>query len=319
MRSRGILAVLVLALLAGDAVAGTFPQRPITLIAPQGPGSGADQIARALAPSIARALGGGAEVEVVNRGGAAGEAGFAQLADAPPDGHIIGLVHTPHILSMPIERQARFDPEKIDPLVNLVDDSYTLTVPAGSPFRTLHDLLAYAGENPSGVSVGTSGIGTGDHLALLMMQRRAMVRFNLVPFPGSLPNQRALLSNTVSVSAMKLGDAVRQRDSGAVRILGQTGEERSDMAGDVPTFREERIDLTVSAMLGIAAPRGLPPDVRDRLVRAILDATGDPDFRRRAAEAAIPLRVLPPDSFAARLRAMSTDLRTLWAETPWLR
>lgn len=319
MRLSGILAVLMATLIAGSATAGSFPQRAITLIAPQGPGGGSDQIARILAPRFAAALGEGAEVEVVNRGGAAGETAFAQLADAPPDGHTIGLVHTPHFLSMPIERQARFDPERIDPLVNLVEDAYTLAVPAAGPFRILRDLLHHAEANPARLSVGTSGIGSGDHLALLMMQRRAMVRFSHVPFPGSQSSHRALLSSTVEASVMKLGDAVRQRDTGAVRILAQTGDERSAIAGDVPTFREERIDLTVSVMLGVAAPAGLPPDVRERLVAALLRAAGDGDFRSTVADLGMPVQVLPPDAFAARLRAMSADLRALWADSPWLR
>lgn len=319
MRFSGFLAVLLAALFAGSATAGTFPRQPITLIAPQAPGSGSDQIARALAPHIAAALGGGVEVEVVNRGGAAGEAAFTLLAEAPPDGHTIGLVHTPHFLSMPIERQTRFDPERIDPLVNLVEDAYSLAVPDGSPFRTLRDLLTHAEGNPAGLSVGTSGIGSGDHLALLMMQRRAMVRFNHVPFPGPQPSQRALLSSTVEAGALKLGDAVRQRKAGAVRILVQSGDERSGIAADVPTFREERIDLAVSVMVGVAAPAGLPPDVRERLVAAILRAADDGGFRSRVADLGMPVRVLPPDAFAARLRAMSADLRALWAESPWLR
>lgn len=317
MRITAMLVVLLTALSTGAACAGSFPERPITLITPQGPGSAADRLARSLAPGIGRVL--GTEVEVVNRGGAAGEIGFALLAEALPDGHTIGLVNTPHILAMPIERQTRFDPGRIDPLVGLTEESYSLAVPAGSRFRTLHELLTYAGENPAAVSVGTSGIGSGDHLALLMMQRRAMVRFTHVPFPGAQPNQRALLSNRVAVSTMMLGDAVRQRDSGMVRILGQTGEERSGMAIDVPTFREQRIDLCVSVMLGIAAPAGVPPEIRERLVAAILEAADDPDVNRSAADAGLPLRVLPPVQFAARLHAMSAELRALWAEAPWLR
>lgn len=317
MRITAMLVLLLTALSTGAACAGSFPERPITLITPQGPGSAADRLARSLAPGIARVL--GTDVEVVNRGGAAGEIGFALLAEAPPDGHTIGLVNTPHILAMPIERQTRFDPGRIDPLVGLTEESYSLAVPAGSRFRTLHELLTYAGENPAAVSVGTSGVGSGDHLALLMMQRRAMVRFTHVPFPGAQPNQRALLSNTVAVSTMTLGDAVRQRDSGTVRILGQTGEERSGMAVDVPTFREQRIDLCVSVMFGIAAPAGVPREVRERLVAAILEAADDPDLNRRAADAGLPLRVLPPVQFAARLHAMSAELRALWAEAPWLR
>src|ERR671910_3538055 len=168
---RFLLAVLFL--LSGAAGAA-YPEKPINLIVAYSPGGGTDLIARAIAPYLEKYLGGGARIVIVHRPGAGGEIGFAAIANAPADGYTIGFVNTPPLMTIPIERTAQFGgPQRFELLGNVIDDPCNFAVHADSEIRNLKDLAAYAKANPGRVTVGSSGIGSDDHLLMLMLERAA--------------------------------------------------------------------------------------------------------------------------------------------------
>lgn len=321
MRFRSALLALAAGALAlaAPAARAAFPEKPVTLVVPFGTGGGTDILARAIAPFIAKNLGDGAKVEVVNKPGAGGEIGFSVIADAPADGYTIGFINSPPVITIPIERQARFSFDRIDPLVNLVDDPGAFAVLADSPFKSLADLAAHARANPNTVAVGTSGAGSDDHIGLLLFQRQTGVQLIHVPFPGGGPNQKALLGKGIAVSAVNVGEAMQHLKTDAMRILGQMSATRLEPATSVPTFKEQGFDIVLSALRGIGAPKGLPADVRAKLVDAILKAVEEPEFKHKAAETYQPLRVLPPDAYAAELARATVEFQRLWKDAPWLK
>ena len=164
-----------------------YPEKPITMVVAYDAGGSTDVTARLLAPFIEKHLG-STRIEVVNKPGAGGEIGFAAIADSAPDGYSIGFCNTPNMVSIPIERQARFSPDRLDPLVNIVDDPGVWSVPGDSAFKTLKDVVEHAKANPNTVTVGTTGVGSDDQLAMLLVQRQAGVQFTHVPFSGSAAN-----------------------------------------------------------------------------------------------------------------------------------
>nr|WP_245986662.1 tripartite tricarboxylate transporter substrate binding protein [Azospirillum thermophilum] len=302
------------------AATAAYPEKPITMIVAYGAGGSTDVTARMLAPFIEKYLGGGARIVVMNRAGAGGEIGFAAIADAPPDGYTIGFINTPNVITIPIERQARFNIDRIDPLVNVIDDPGIMTVHADSPFKTLEDLVKQAKANPNTVTVGSTGVGSDDHLAMLLLQRQAEVRFTHIPFPGSAENYRSMLGRHTQVCGQNLGEGLRGRSAGdAVRILGVMSKERWAMAPDLPTFKEQGYDITMVSMRGIGAPKGLPPDIRAKLIEAITRAAEDPEFQTKAKETFQPLRIVAPEPFAAELKQLDVAFRALWRENPWLK
>src|SRR5439155_21011541 len=110
-------------------------------------------------------MGGGPAIVVVSRPAAGGEIGFAPIANATPDGYTIGFVNTPPLMTIPIERTAQFGgPQRFELLGNLIDDPCNFAVHAESEIRDLKDLVAYAKANPGNVTVGSTGIGSDDHL-----------------------------------------------------------------------------------------------------------------------------------------------------------
>ncbi|CAO3418968.1 tripartite tricarboxylate transporter substrate binding protein [Azospirillum endophyticum] len=315
----GLTASAMAATVGPGAARAAYPEKPISLIVGYAAGGGSDFIARSLAPFIEKELGGSARVMVMNRPGAGGEIGFAAIADAAPDGYTIGLVNSPNVVTIPIERHARFSLDRLDPLYNLVDDPGSFVVHKDSPFRSLADVAAFARANPNNVTVGTTGIGSDDHLAMLMFQRLTQTQLTHVPFPGSADANRALLGRHIQVASMNIGESARAREGDPIRILGVMTDRRSEQAPDVPTFKELGFDVRMSSLRGLAAPAGLPPDIRAELVDAIDKAVQHPEFQDIARKAYQPLRLLPPDRYAAELKAQEATFRRIWKETPWLK
>ena len=291
-----------LALLPGAASAA-YPERPITMIIAYSPGGGTDLVARALAPYIEKYLGGGARIVIVNRAGAGGEIGFAALANAAADGYTIGFINTPPVMTIPIERKAQFSAQSFDLLGNIVDDPCNFAVHTDTPVRTLQELAAYARANPGRVTVGSTGVGSDDHLLMLMFARAAGVKMTHVPFKGSADVRTALLSKQIDVAAMNVGEALQYiRGGSPMRNLGQFSPARSNLAPDLATGREQGFDFELSALRGLAAPKGLPADVRERLVKAVESAATDPEFQAQAVKFFAPLRFLTPAQFDAAIR-----------------
>ena len=314
-----LLAAASVLLLAGPAVAD-YPEQPITMIVAYPPGGSTDQTARLLATFLRDELGGDANIVVDNRAGAGGETGFRALAAADPDGYTIGFINTPNVLTIPIERKTRFDWHSYDLLGNVIDDPGNFSVLADSEIKSLADLAAYAKAHPGDVTYGTTGIGSDDHLAMLAFERLAGVEMTHVPFKGASDVRTALTGGHIMVGAMNIGEAMAAQASGApIRNLGQMSSQRSDIAPDVPTFKEQGFDIEVNSLRGTAAPKGLPAPIREKLVTAIAKVAANPEFQAKMKSSHTPMRFLAPDDFAAVLKQSEDQFRTLWQEQPWVK
>ena len=313
-----LVACAVLGILS-DAARAAYPEQPISMIIAYAPGGGTDLVARAIAPFIEKYLGEGARILVVNRPGASGEIGFSAIANAAPDGYTIGFVNTPSLLTVPIERKTSFTWQSFDLLGNLVDDPDNFSVHADSPFKNLADLAAYAKANPNAVSVGTTGAGSDDHLAMLLFEKIAGVKMNHIPFKGASDVRTALAGKQIVVAAINVGEALQYAKGGTpMRQLGQMSQTRTTLAPDLPTFKEQGYDIELASLRGLAAPKGLPPAIRERLVKAVERAVTDPAFQAQAAKFFAPLRYLPPAKYEIELRQADVQFRKLWTEIPWL-
>jgi len=308
----------VLLVLCGAASAA-YPEKPISLIVAYSPGGGTDLIARAIAPYLEKYLGGGARMVIVHRPGAGGEIGFAAIANAPADGYTIGFVNTPPLITVPIERSAQFGgPQRFDLLGNVIDDPCNFSVHSDAPLRNLKELAEFAKANPGKVTVGSSGIGSDDHLVMLMFERAAGVKMTHVPFKGAADVRTALLSKQITVGAINIGEAVQSIKGGApMRNIGQFAPKRANLAPDLATAREQGFDIELSSLRGMAAPKGLPAEIRDRLVKAVAAAAADPEFQAQAVKFFAPLRFLSPAEFERVIKEAEVDFRKLWKEIPW--
>jgi tripartite-type tricarboxylate transporter receptor subunit TctC len=240
-----------LALFAGSTNAQSYPDRPINMIIAYGAGGGTDLVARMITPFIEKYLGNNAKIVVQNKAGAGGGIGFAELARAPADGYTIGFINTPNLLTIPIERKSTFTWESFDLLGNLVDDPDAFAVLSSSPIKTLKDLADYARANPGKVTVGTTGVGSDDHLAMLKFERATGTKLLHVPFKGASDVRTNVAGGQIMVAAMNVGEVLMYAKAGTpLVLLGQMADKRSGLAPNVPTFNEQGLKVELFAWLG---------------------------------------------------------------------
>ncbi|TDH58606.1 tripartite tricarboxylate transporter substrate binding protein [Dankookia rubra] len=309
-----LVAVPAQGLLAGPARAA-WPDRPITLIVPFSPGGGADIAGRSMGRWLEARL--GQPVVVVNRPGAGGAIGFAATAQAAPDGHTIGVVTLPNLVTIPIERRAGYTVDQLALIANLVDDVGGVFVRADSRFRSMADLVAAARRDPGAVSFGTTGVGTYAHLGMLALERQAGISLTAVAYGSTAPMRAALLQGELQVGGLSMTDATQEMAAGTLRPLGQMAAERWPGTPEVPTLREQGFDVVLSSLRGFAAPAGTPPAILRRLSDLVGEAARDPGFRALAEKQAMPLGYQDSAAFAAGIAGMRAQYERLWREQPW--
>ena len=300
------------------SAAAQYPTKPITMLIAFAPGGGTDLIGRLIAPFIEKHLGNNARIVVTNRPGAGGGIGFAELAKATPDGYTIGFVNTPNMLSIPIERSATFGWQSYDLIGNLIDDPGAFALQNSTPIKNLKELAAYAKANPGKVTVGSTGVGSDDHIAMMFFERAAGVKMTHVPYKGSGETRAALVGGQIVVGAINVGEALSYIKGGsAINMIGQMSAKRTVLAPDTPTFAEQGFNIESASLRGLAAPKGLPVDIREKLVSAVAKAAADPEYIKKAGDLYAPIRYLAPKEYAIELEETDKQLRQLWKEMPW--
>ena len=316
-RSLAAMTLCATAIVPGLAHAA-YPEQPIKMVVAYASGGGTDIIARLMAQYMQKHMGNNASIVVMNRPGAGGAIGFTEVVNAKPDGYTIGFINTPNVLTIPIERKVSFHWSNYDLLGNVVDDPGNFSVHADTPIKNLGELAAYAKANPGAVTYGTTGIGSDDHLAALMFERAAGVKLTHVPFKGGAEVHNAIASKQIFMAAMNIGEALQYQKGGTpLRHLGQMSDKRSNLAANVPTFKEQGFKVIMASLRGIAAPKGLPPAVREQLVNAVQKAVSDPEFQAKASNYFAPLRYLAPAAYAAELKEDEAEFQQLWQVMPW--
>ncbi|QNP58314.1 tripartite tricarboxylate transporter substrate binding protein [Paenacidovorax monticola] len=311
-RRRLALALGALALCAGPAWAA-WPEKPIELVVGFAAGGGTDITARTLAVHLSRHL--GAQVVVTNKIGASGELGLAYVAKAAPDGHVIGMTNMPGLVTLPIERKTQFKGSDFAYIANLVRDPSAFSVLASSKYKNLADLVADAKARPGEISYGSTGVGTDDHLAMVLFERLTGTQLNHVPYNGAGPLRTAVLGGHVVIGGMNLGEVMPFKDK--VRVLGQASPARSRLAPDVPSFNEQGVNLVFNSERGIVAPAGIPAAVQQRLTEALRAIAADPEFQKQMQVQFTEMDYLEGAAWKARLDKATADFNTLWKSAPW--
>jgi tripartite-type tricarboxylate transporter receptor subunit TctC len=300
------------AILARPALAqrGWPAGRPIEIVVPFAPGGGMDAMARTVAPFLAARLP-GARIVVSNR------VGTEAVANAAPDGFVLGACATPTILSQPIERPVRWRPADLTYLAQVVEDPCGLFVRTDSPLKGLPELLVAARARPGDLPYGTAGIGGDDHIATLLLEEAAGVRLNHVPFNGTSQLLVPLLGGQLEVGAFNISEALPLLRDRAIRGLALASEARDPTAPDIATYREGGVDLVFSAGRGIFGPPGLPDTVRAQIEEAFAATFADPAWPEAAARAGLPLKPLVGAAYRDAALGGEAALRALWARRPW--
>lgn len=259
-----------LALAAATTAHAAWPDKPVTLLVPFPAGGTSNAIARALAPKLQEKLGGTFIMD--NKGGAGGTVGTAGVKRAAPDGYTF-LVSSlgPYVIGPHLIKSAGYDaPKDFDYITVAVQAPNVLAVPAASPFKSLADVIAFHKANPGKMSFASSGNGTsGLH----------------IPYKGGAPAMSDLLGSQVDASFMNLNTGHTNIKAGKLRALAITSAKRSPLLPDVPTMEELGVKgATVYSGQAVAAPKGLPADIKARMHEALVAALNDPAVKGKLAE-----------------------------------
>jgi tripartite-type tricarboxylate transporter receptor subunit TctC len=311
---RGTLAA-GLSALAAPAIAQTvrFPERPIEIVVGYVAGGGTDLDARAYARFLEQRLGG--TVVVVNRPGAGGELALGSVARARPDGHTLGTTNMPSFITIPIERQAQFKLADFAPIANIVTDPSAISCHVDSPWQTLGDVIEAAKRAPDRLTYASPGVGSDDHLQLVLLQEAAGIRITNVVYQGDPQLRTALLGKQVDLMGLNLGPVTAAPDK--IRVLSQGGATRSRFRSDVPTLKELGFPVEMASERGVVAPAGTPPAILARLREATADIAKDPEFVRILESRFTEPQTEIGDAWFSRLRGTEGRYRELWARTPW--
>jgi tripartite-type tricarboxylate transporter receptor subunit TctC len=260
-----------------DPEAANFPNKPITIVVPWGPGGRTDTWIRAIAIPMEKHL--GVPVVVTNQPGGVGVVGAIAVAESDPDGYTIGPYCTAHYLASFLKTPP-FEPEAYDPIAMFTDISYVIVVAADAPWDNFIDLVEYAKENPGKVKHGNTGTGTEDHVYASYLYNVLGLDMQQFPYAGDSGAITALLSGEIDVSMMAVAPAMPQILSGDLKALAVSSVERMDFLPDVPTFKEQGIDFTESAWTGLFVPKGTDPAIIEKLRQSVEYACNDAEFRK---------------------------------------
>lgn len=263
-------AVTLLALTACGNVAGgatdsaKYPSGPVNLSVGQAAGGSTDLIARALAEGASKTL--GQPMPVVNKPGANGALATKEVAGKPADGQELVLLTASLITITPlaVTPDEAVNIDDLDIIAGLSQDDYVLVASTQSGFKTFDD-VAGAGRN---VTFGTTGVGTGSQLAQTVLFKQADVKGTDIPFDSGKPALTAVLGNQVELATIQLGEAMPQIEAGKVAPLLVFSEERNSFLPDTPTAKEAGYDVPVAQYRAVAAPKGTPADVKEKLLAA---------------------------------------------------
>ena len=306
MRTRkplSILAAAAFGLALGTAAsAQTWPDRPIRVIVPIAAGSVTDVIMRATAQELAPRLGQSLVIE--NKGGASGIPGAQSCAQAVPDGYTICLVyHSTMSINPLMFDKLPYDPDKdLVPITQLYFLVEALFASSALNVNSVAELKALAQKSPASLNYGTLGPGSFPDLFLRWMNNNWNVNVVGIPYRGGGPIAQALVAGELQVAKMGLGNFLGLLSTGKIKPLAVAAPKRSPLLPDVPTFTEAGVAYPGFGWWGVAAPKGTPQPIIDRLAKEFAAVERDPKFAEFLEKQAVQPAPSTPAEFAAFLK-----------------
>ena len=306
------LSILALALLSAvpNAFAQAYPAKPLRLVVGFTPGGGVDINARLLAPKLTEYL--GQQVIVENRPGAGTNIANEFVAKSPADGYTL-LINTAAVaINMSLYKKVAYDALRdFAPISVFSVSPNILVIHASVPVKSVKDLIALARARPGALNFSSAGSGTTQHLSGELFKVRTKTKIVHVPYKGSAPSLRALISGEVDLSFANIPAISSHVKSGRLRPLANLGPTRAAQLPDVPTMKEAGVPgVEVVVWYGVLAPAKTPNEIVKTLAGAIQKAAQAPDTRQRLLDQGAEPVGNTPEEFGKLLREEVTK----WAE-----
>jgi tripartite-type tricarboxylate transporter receptor subunit TctC len=296
---RKFLLTCALTLGATFGALAAYPEKPVTMVVPFPPGGSTDAIARVLAQKLPEKLGGTWIID--NKPGATGTIGAAFVKRAPADGYTLFVSSLgPFVIAPHLIKGVQYDALKdFDPITIAVQAPNVLVVPASSPMKTVADLLATLKKSPGKISFASSGNGSSDHLSAELLWQQSGTEGLHVPYKGGGPAINDLLGAQVDAAFVNINSIIQHIKAGKVRALAISSLKRSPLLPEVPTLDEQGVKgAEVQSWQAVAAPKGLPADVKAKLHGAIVASLNDPAVKDKLLAQGFEIVADTPEHFA---------------------
>lgn len=278
--------------------AQSFPTKPVTLVVPYPAGGPTDAIARFVAQDMAGGL--GQNVVVDNRAGASGAVGTRAVARAEPDGHTIVFGNNQtHGNNMFLLREPGYDAVKdFAPLCGVGAFEHAFVVRNDLPAKSIAELIALAKADPGKLNYGSTGVGSGSHLAMELFMARTGIKMTHVPFRGAAPLVQELVAGRLDIANSTLPSVLAQINAGAMRALALASPERNPRAKDIPTLREQGVaNADADSWAAFFAPAATPAPVLEALSKAALTSLAKPAVAESILKLGFTLKLRDPAAF----------------------
>jgi len=297
------LVVSVLCASCVSAFAQGYPQKPIKIIVPFGPGGFTDVAARILQKELQPAF--GQPVIIENKPGAGSTIGTAEVSKAAPDGYTLVMISTTHVISPHLYKSMPYDALKdFTPVMKLAEGPYVLVVHPSLNVKSVAELIALAREKPNTIDYASSGNGSSQHLVGALFVTMANAPLSHVPYKGSSQAMNDVLGGQVKVSFVGVPNALPSLIAGKIKALAVTTKNRYAELPDVPTLDEAGVrgyDATI--WLALLAPPGTPHDIVAKLNASITKILSTPEAKKLMASAGVDVATGSPEELAALMRS----------------
>lgn len=296
-------ALLVMAVVAPQpAAARDYPARPVHWIVAFPAGGSNDIVARVIAQALSERL--GQQFIIENKSGAGGNIGTEAALRAPADGYTLLFVAPHNAINATLYPKLSFDFLKDSaPVAGIARTPNVMEVHPAVPAKTVAEFIDYAKAHPGKINMASPGNGTAIHLAGELFMAMTGVKLLHVPYRGGAPALTDMLSGQVQVMFDSLPSSIGHIQSGALRALAVTTDQKSEALPSVPTIAETVPGYEASVWYGMVAPKGTPPDVIETLNKAINASLADHQIDKRLAELGCTPMTMTPSDFGLLLAA----------------
>jgi tripartite-type tricarboxylate transporter receptor subunit TctC len=303
------LCLTILALSAARAPALDYPTKPVHFIVCFAAGGPNDITARLFGQYLSDYL--GQQFIIENRVGAGGNIGTQAYLAAPPDGYTIGFVGPNNAISASLYDSLPFDFIRDSiPVAGTIQVTNVMVVNPSFPAKTVTEFIAYAKANPGKINFGSGGVGTSPHLSGELLKVMAGINIVHVAYRGTAPAVTDLLAGQVQVVFDNLPGSYGHIKAGNLRALGVTAAKRVAALPDVPTIGETVAGYDANVWYGVAAPKGTPAEIVNKLNAAVNAVLADPKLKERIHDLGGEPLPMSPDQFGKLVRS-ETDK---WAQ-----
>lgn len=302
---------------ATTATAADYPDRPILMMVSYGAGGATDFQARIVTMTAGNEDALGMPIAIINKPGAGGRVGWNWFAtEAENDGYTLAAYNIPHFIAQSVKGGVQYSRDSFEPIANWGADPAVFVVNKDSEFNSMADVVAFAKANPGKLTFSGAGLFVGHHIAALQIEKAAGVKMTYIPTKGGgAAAMKAVIAGDVLGGVNNLSDAFRAREAGNVKILGVADLERSSFLPDVPTMKEQGLDVDNSSVnfRGVMVPKGTPQAVIDKLAATVPEMFTNKRVAKRMKAGGSPMHIMTRGEVLAMWEAREKTLKDLLA------